>query len=899
MSRSLPSFLSLALFLALAGLASRASATPANRTAFERHYDRFLARPLASCTTCHLPSDRAFPESLDEFPHNAFGQRLREWADLTAHAGRKPDWAARLGAIADEDSDGDGVANQTELLLGHQPGDARDRPTATELARGPDRQAEFGVFLRSYRWRPFDPVVRPGVPEVRTADGDVRNPIDAFLAAERSSRGLKPRPEAGREVLLRRVFLDLIGLSPTPAEQQAFLEDTAPGAYERCVDRLLEDPRHGERWARHWMDVWRYSDWAGWTDGGQIRDSQRHIWQWRDWIVEALNADLPYDRMVTGMLAADEVAPEDVSALRATGFLARNYKMLSREQWLEDTVKHVSQALVGVTIGCAKCHDHMADPVSQREYYGLRAIFEPHQVRTDRLPGELDVAKAGLPRVYDATNTPTYLLVRGDERHPLTNEVIAPSVPRSLGGRLEIRPVPLPWLAGHPDHRDFVIRDTLQAAEKAALDAKAAWARARSGTNVTFARVREAELEVDLAEKKFAALVAVVAAERAAGQGQIAASAARRDVENPADSPAAATHAVALQRGVALSEAMLRQHQARTAMAAAVTNKVEEASKRLAEADQQVTKAVHVLDQPLDEAFTPRPAASYPSESTGRRSAFARWLTDPDNPLLARVAVNHVWLRHFGRGLVPTPADFGRNGRPPTHPELLDWLAAEFQQPSTAGSAAVPWSFRHLHRLIVTSAAYRQASTPEDANLAADPDNQFLWRMNSHRLEAEAVRDNLLYVAGTLDATRGGPDIDHLQALTSPRRSLYLRHAAEKQAEFLQIFDGPAVTECYERRPSVMPQQALALSNSDLALKQARTLAARLISESESDAERLVDLAFQRILARRPNAGEGRLCADFLGPAPVSADLARAEFARAAENLVLVLFNHNDFVTVR
>lgn len=902
--------------------AFRGGATPANKAALERHYDRFLARPLARCTTCHLPSPNKFPESLGEFPHNPFGDRLRQLGEELAAAGQKRDLSTRLAALAAEDTDADGVANEAELLLGHNPGNAQDKPVAGELAQLKERQTEFAQFLAGYRWQPFEPVQRPAVPSIGNPKSEIKNPIDAFLAAEWTAHGLKPRPEASREVLLRRVYLDLIGLNPTPEEQRAFLADTAPDAYERLVDRLLDDPRHGERWARHWMDVWRYSDWAGWTDGGQIRDSQRHIWRWRDWIVESLNADKPYDRMVTEMLAADELAPEDTDALRATGFLVRNYKMLSREQWLEDTVKHTSQALLGVTMGCAKCHDHMADPISQREYYALRAVFEPHQVRTDRVPGELDLTKGGLPRAYDATNAPTYVFMRGDERHPLTNEMIVPAVPALLSGRLDVQPVNLPWLAGNPDQRDFVICDTLAASDQSVTAAKAAWDKARSETNAAPAKLRETELAFDLAEKKNAALVAVIQAERLTLPG----SRRREEADNSSALrlvTSAATNAVLLQRTAAIAEATLKRHQAQTALAAAPTNKLAEAQKKLSEADHQLAQTVKALAKPLDAAFTPRPATAYPTNSTGRRLAFARWLTESRNPLTARVAVNHVWLRHFGQGLVLTPADFGRNGRPTTHPQLLDWLAAEFMNPETKGegfksyrveqgasasssslqllnsSTPRPWSFRHLHRLLVTSAAYRMSSTPDDANLAADPDNLLLWRMNSRRLEAEAVRDNVLHAAGTLDPTFGGPDIDHQQALTSPRRSLYLRHAAEKQAEFLQIFDGPAVTECYERRPSVMPQQALALNNSELALKQARVLAAKLVQEAAANDARLVELAFQRILARQPTAAERELCTGLFQPAPVSADLAGKHFARAAENLVLVLFNHNDFVTVR
>ena len=235
---------------------------------------------------------------------------------------------------------------------------------------------------------------------------------------------------------MRRVYFDLIGLPPTPEELHAFLNDDSPNAYENVVDRLLASPRYGERWGRHWMDVWRYSDWAGWEGGGQIRDSQPHIWRWRDWIIESLNEDKGYDRMLKEMLAADEIAPDDPSALRATGFLVRNYKMLSREKWLQDTVDHTFLAFQGVTVGCAKCHDHMYDPILQKEYYQIRAIFTPHQVRIDRIPGEADAKKDGLVRTFDADlATPTFLLIRGDDRTP-DKTPLPPGVPASLGGTL-------------------------------------------------------------------------------------------------------------------------------------------------------------------------------------------------------------------------------------------------------------------------------------------------------------------------------------------------------------------------------------------------------------------------------------------------------------------------------
>jgi hypothetical protein len=270
------------------------------------------------------------------------------------------------------------------------------------------------------------------------------------------------------------------------------------------------------------------------------------------------------------------------------------------------------------------------------------------------------------------------------------------------------------------------------------------------------------------------------------------------------------------------------------------------------------------------------------------------------------VAVNHVWLRHFGQALVPRVFDFGRNGQPPTHPALLDWLAVEFMERG--------WSLKGLHRLIVTSAAYRMASTPEPADLARDPDNVYLWRVAPRRAEAEVVRDSLFHVAGRLDGTMGGPDLDHALGLTVPRRSLYFRHAAEKQMTFLKLFDGAGVTECYQRKHSVLPQQALALINSELSVRHARLVARAVAGRVGTEAARFTDAAFERVLSRRPTAEERAECVAFLEaqarrfaagtprPAPPDSDGAAPAAdprLRACEGLAQVLLNHHEFVTIR
>ena len=846
-------------------------ATPANRAALKRHYDKFLGEALNRCTTCHLPSDKKNPENLDEFPHNEFGRRLRALGEETG----SPAISTRLKKVSAEDSDGDGVSNEAEILLGHNPGDSKDKPSDSSALE--TIIPRFAEFLRSYRWEPFRTVVRPPIPTVNSAWA--RNEVDSFVAAEHQKRGLKPRSEAPKEVLLRRAYIDLVGLSPTPEERKRFLEDQSTDAYERLVDRLLEEPRYGERWGRHWMDIWRYSDWAGWSGGNQIRDSKPHIWRWRDWIVESLNGDKGYDQMLREMLAADELMPDDTNAVRATGFLVRNYKMLSREQWLEDTVKHSSQAFLGVTIGCAKCHNHMTDPFTQAEYYEYRAVFEPHDVRTDRVPGELDRGRDGLVRVFDvSTNRPTYFFVRGDERKPDTNRVMEPGVPRSLRWNTEenlaVQTVKLTKTSAFPDRREFVVRDTFTISERSLKEAQGHFAKVKAKNEPN--DLKEAELALAAAETKHEALTRLLRIEELEEAGS----------EKTAEWESHATAVAELQKRGALLEAKLALHRAQMSERKASSSQekpaeLDGARRKREEAEKKVAEAQANFEKGWGTSFSARPVETFPQTSTGRRAAFARWISDPRNPLAARVAVNHIWLRHFGRGIVPTPENFGANGQPPSHPELLDWLAAQFM--------ADGWSMKALHRKILTSATYRMASTPDERNASIDPDNIYLWRMPSRRLDAELVRDNLLWTAGDLDGSMGGPDIDHQQGLTSKRRSIYLRIAAEKEVEFLKIFDGPAVTECYQRHTTVMPQQALAMGNSRIAIEQARSLAGKLSFESR--AEDFITNAFERILARLPSEEERAECLQFL---------AKRSYGKPArENLVLVLFNHNDFVTVR
>jgi len=891
-------------------------AKPAHKQALGDYFGPFLSQQLNNCQTCHLPDPPNQPADVSDKPHNPFGARLRAVRRTLRQAGRKTDIETRLQSIADEDSDGDRVSNLVEILTGHAPGDPTDKPSAAEIKEFAQKLAAFRRFKSSYPWRPFEVVRRPAVPQVKRGDW-VRNPIDAFIAQEHEARGLQPRPQADKAILLRRLYLDLIGLPPTPQELHAFLEDTAADAYERVVDRLLASPQYGERWGRHWMDIWRYSDWAGW--GNQVRDSQPHIWHWRDWIIESLNKDKSYDRMIVEMLAADELAPNDPDTLRATGYLVRNFKLLSREQWMQDTVNHTAQAFLGVTLGCARCHDHMYDPITQKEYYQVRAIFEPHNVRTDRLPGVADITQDGLPRVYDADpQAKTFLFLRGDERRP-AKDPLPPDVPQALGGKpFHAEPVALPWSSYAPDKQPEVIQGLLDSSAAAVATARrgieptrlpavrAAASALAARSLLTWASGQPAletaalaQLDLALAEAKDQALRAVLRVEKLEDKGK----------QKGDEWQQAAQQTVRAQRKAALLEARRKlattQQNLRQA-GGRIGAKQIAARKALTDAEQALLKAESDAQQPAGTAYTKRPLKMYPTTSTGRRLAFARWIADRDNPLTARVAVNHIWLRHFGQALVPTVFDFGRNGKPPSHPALLDWLAAEFMDQG--------WSMKALHRLVVTSSTYRQASTPDPANLAVDSDNCYLWRISPRRLEAEVVRDCVFYVAGRLDKTMGGPDIDYNEGLTKPRRSLYFRHAQEKQMEFLKLFDCAAVTECYQRKESVLPQQALALANSELTIKHARLLAHDLAARVGSDPADFTRSAFEQVLSRPPTAQELQTCVEFLSQqeqryrlrtAPVAGTVTEGKLPasdpvlRARENLAHVLLNHHDFVTIR
>ena len=814
----------------------------------------------------------------------------------------------------------------------------------------------------------FQPVARPSVPAVKNAAW-VRNPIDAFLAADHEKHALAPLPPADKPALLRRVTLDLTGLPPTREQLHAFLADSSPDTYEKVVDKLLASPAYGERWGRHWMDVWRYSDWYGRRAVPDVMNSYAMIWRWRDWIVRSLNEDKGYDRMVTEMLAADEVAPTDEQNLPATGFVVRNWFKWNYNTWMRDSVEHTGKAFLGITLNCNHCHDHKYDPFTKEEYFNFRAFFEPLELRHDRVAGEPDPGpfvkyvygaaygpiKSGRIRVFDEKlDARTFVYNAGDERNKAPGKPpVKPGVPAALGGDpIEIKPVELPATAWYPGLKPYVQQEELAKARAVVAAAEPVYAERR-------AQLLAAERQFVDVQKDAARAVANpdVIHDGATPAGQLAASTNYR---------AAHLHFRVGELNLRLAWALVRSLEARIAadnarfagaapsVSAPELSRIASRAEReanLARAELERATAEYVLfgeqraPAATDQAKAALAAAQekviatgaaeaqaraaatvesdqyspigpvYPKQSTGRRTALAKWIASPKNPLTARVAANHIWLRHFGSAIVSSTFDFGRNGKPPTNQPLLDWLAAELMENR--------WSTKHLHRLIVTSNAYRMASAVpanrsesaqfaaiEAANRKLDPDNVRLWHFNARRMEAEVVRDSVLFAAGELDMTMGGPDIDHHQGLKANRRSVYFTIHGEEKMRMLELFDAAEVTDCYKRTETVIPQQALALANSELSLRCSRTLAAKLwnaVSKETPDAgarnKAFITAAFEQVLTRAPSADEAATCERFLAK---QAELVKAAAAhakdpqtRAREDFVHALLNHNDFVTVR
>jgi hypothetical protein len=699
---------------------------------------------------------------------------------------------------------------------------------------------------------PFAPPVRPAVPAV-TSDTHVKNAIDHFIAQQLSRAGLPQSREADKPTLLRRVTYDLIGLPPTAAELDAFLVDHSNDAYERVVDRLLASPRFGEHWAQFWLDLVRYAE----TDGFKSDNLRPNAFRYRDYIIDSFNADRPFDEFIHQQLAGDELDPEDQQALIATGYLrlypdednAANL-FQRRQEILNDVTDTTSLVFLGLTMGCAQCHDHKFDDISQADYYRLQACFASLAARDD-----LPAASAPDVAEYQAR-----LAKWEADTAPIRSEI---------DGLLK---------TARQNRRDF----NLEKYEPAITACFRKAAEQRSPLEDQIARMVECRFgpaadEMEVAKK--------LSAERRDKLKKLNEQLAKFDSLKPAPLPtimavedisdsAPPTH---LLSGGSWQKPAAEEMPGFPEFLGAATP------------DAAALKSVHAR----------RP-------TTGRRAQLAHWLTRPDHPLTARVIANRLWQQHYGRGIVATPNDFGMQGERPTHPELLDWLAVELVESG--------WSLKHIHRLMVTSATYRQSSNidPLDADakkqLAADPGNNLLWRSNRHRLGGEEIRDAMLQTAGSLNLEMHGrsarpalpagvsaryawePDKDEQQR---NRRSIYVFAKRNMRFPLFEVFDQPDLHQsCPRRLVTVTAPQSLAMLNSELTIDLAQQWAVRLIAEHGDDRDAIVRSAFRNAFGRDPNNEDISRSSKFLGGAEGVVTIESvSDFCHA-------LFNSNEFITV-
>ncbi|MFM8275001.1 MAG: PSD1 and planctomycete cytochrome C domain-containing protein [Gemmata sp.] len=699
------------------------------------------------------------------------------------------------------------------------------RPTASgHAARKP------GIITDDDRkWWAFQKPTRPAVPTA--GGGRAKNPIDSFIAQRLEAEKLSHAGEADRVTLIRRVSFDLIGLPPTPAEVDAFVNDKAADAYEKLVDRLLASPRYGERQARAWLDLVRYAE----SDGYRLDGPRPHAWRYRDYVIKSFNADKGFDRFVKEQLAGDELFPGDGDARVATGYLRLwpyeyNQKDV-RGQWAaiqNDITDVTADAFLALGMGCARCHDHKFDPILQKDYFALQSFFaglafrdEPvfpsaaARAEYDAKLKEWEARTAGLRAKTDAMVAPLHAKVTATlgERYPRDIQAI-------------LHKSPADRTPGEQQLFELAMRQIQE------LDYDRVPAKLGKEKKAEYDQLKK---ELDATEKPQPPLAMVA-----------------RDL-----GPKAADVVVPGGRKAAV---------------------------------------------PVEPTFpvvlgsaAPVPAPS--ESSTGRRAALAEWLTQRDHPLTARVFVNRLWQGHFGTGLVATASDFGTLGEKPSHPELLDWLAVEFVEKG--------WSAKHLHRLVVTSATYRQASVGAARATAdgrspklIDPENRLLWRMPVRRLDAEQVRDAMLATSGELKLDAGGPSVPG----DKPSRSIYTRAARNTPDLLLASFDAAdGLSSCAKRNVTVTSTQALLLLNGTGTLARADAFATRVMPADGKDVLKGVAAAYRLAFGRAPTTEEAAAARDFLRQqvGVTSGKTATAEGRKKAwTDFCHALLNANEFLYV-
>jgi hypothetical protein len=685
-------------------------------------------------------------------------------------------------------------------------------PYDRELRPPAPEKKVFAVTEADRRHWAFQPAAHPAPP-----DGPAAHPIDRFIQAKLREAGLSPAPPASRETLLRRATLDLTGLPPTPAEIDAFVNDRSPGAWETVVDRLLASPHYGERWGRHWLDLARFAE----TDGFEHDAVRPHSWRYRDYVIRSFNADKPFDRFVREQIAGDELWPADPEALVATGFNLLGADMVDssdqvqrRLNTLTDMTDVTAAVFLGLTLGCARCHDHKFEPLSQKDYYKLMAFFTPAVFKRETpvpTAAELAACEAEMKAYSEIPQLRELVQIEGPVRQKLRQK------------KLE------------------KLNDEMRAAVNTPPDQRTV-----EQANLAL----ETEPMLEISEKE---LGAGIPAEQRARRKELQEESRR--LPKPPQLPMAMT----LAPGKPAKTFVLRRGE------------------------------YSMPGEEVEPGF-PEVLGAVPSGS--RRSALAEWIASPKNALTARVMANRIWQHHFGRGIVPSPSEFGPRGQAPTHPELLDWLASEF--------AARGWSLKSMHRLILTSETYRQSSVSASSSLR-DPENRLYGRMNRLRLEGEAIRDSLLAASGRLNPQMFGPGVyppipaDVLRGsrgwAVSPdprdhaRRSIYIFARRNLRFPFLEVFDAPdSNLSCPERGRSTTAPQSLTLLNAEDVVAAAKATAERLMAEAKSTDDRIA-LAYRLVLGRSPAERERALAREFLSKSPLQ------EFCRA-------LFNVNAFVYV-
>ena len=705
------------------------------------------------------------------------------------------------------------------------------------------------------------------------------HPIDAFVRARLAEDGIRQAPRADPQTLVRRAYLDLIGLLPPPSVVDEFAQDPSQEAFARLVEKLLDSPRYGERWGRHWLDAVRYAD----SSGYEHDYDQPNAWRYRDYVIKAFNDDKPYDRFVQEQLAGDEVENPSYDSLIATGMLRVGPRVLFREKdnpqyrfnYLDDMIATTGRVFLGLTVDCARCHDHKFDAISQMDYYRTMAVFFPyiryefpladdetvarHQAETDALNARIEPFKKHIA----AIKAPYRKLARAKALEKFPEEiqiaVRTPEADRSPGQQLLAAQVQTASLTG--------VAELISDEDKAMI---------------TALKAQVSELEAQLPDPLPAAMGVRDGDYRFAPNGL-------GDEVQPGKGDREDFSGI---EGTWLPTNDYRPPPAHFLPNADYRTKGEAVEPGYIEA---LAKG---------RAFEPDPPEH--RVSTGRRLALAKWITSPENPLTARVMANRVWMHHFGEGIVYTASNFGSMGTRPTNPQLLDWLATEFVNQG--------WSIKAMHRLIMTSDTYQMASAHDDpVARKVDPGNKLLWRYRQRRLEGEVIRDIILGAAGNLNLDAGGPGFfppipqevrDSFPKgkweMTEPgpenwRRSVYAYAKRGLRYPMFEVFDQPNMNVTCERRTTTtVPTQALTLLNNDFALRQARSFARRVAGVAATNAER-VSQAYRISLSREPTDAEMAANLEFLER---QAKYHKGDSLAALTDLCDVILNLNEFLYV-